>query len=79
MKIVAKLRSPNHPGGKRGRAGFVFNTSPNVYEVTDEQLEQIKNDPYLFICPQEKEEAKTALLEDEPQEKEEAKTGKKGK
>jgi hypothetical protein len=70
MKIVAKLKNPNHPGGQRGRAGLVFFGSARAYEVTEEQLEAIKGDEYLFICPEEKEEAKTVLLEEVLEEEE---------
>lgn len=47
-KIVVRVM-PNHPNGVRNRAGFKFGVDPSTVEVTAEQLEQIKADPFLKI------------------------------
>lgn len=48
QKIVVRVM-PNHPSGTRNRAGFKFGVDPSTVEVTAEQLEQIKADPFLKI------------------------------
>ena len=48
QKIVVRVM-PNHPSGNRNRAGFKFGVDPSTVEVTAEQLEQIKSDPFLKI------------------------------
>lgn len=46
--LVVSVR-PNHPSGKRNRAGFTFTTEPTAYEVTEEQEKQIREDQFLRI------------------------------
>ncbi len=48
-KITVRLNDPNHPAGKRARAGFVFGSNPTTVQVTPDQLGFIKADPYLRI------------------------------
>lgn len=47
--ISVRLRDPNHPSGKRKRAGFEFDSTAQTIEVTDEQLEILESDPALKI------------------------------
>ena len=47
--ITVRLRDPNHPAGKRFRAGFTFSTLPSTVEVNPDQFQAIEADPYLKI------------------------------
>lgn len=47
--IRARLRDPNHPTGKRNRAGLQFTTDVQYYEVTPEQFALIESDPAIHI------------------------------
>lgn len=47
--IRARLRDPNHPTGKRNRAGLQFTTDVQEYEVTPEQFALIESDPAIHI------------------------------
>jgi hypothetical protein len=60
MKINVRL-IPNHPTGSRRRAGFVFGAGWQEYDVTEDQLQEIREDNYLII----KEEKKTAPVKKE--------------
>lgn len=46
--IVVRLK-PNHPGGKRNRAGFSFSSKPTAVQVTPEQEEMIVADKHLLL------------------------------
>ena len=48
---TVKVTAVNAPGvgGTRNRAGFLFGPEPKVVEVTDEQLEQLKEDSVLMV------------------------------
>jgi len=47
--IVASV-AQNHPSGQRVRAGHLFTTEPQEYEVTAKELEEIKADAYIRIA-----------------------------
>ena len=49
IKTLVVCVKPNHPSGKRNRAGFTFTTQPLVVEVTEEQEKIIKEDSFLRI------------------------------
>lgn len=46
--LVVAVR-PNHPSGKRNRAGITFTTEATVYEVTKDQEATIREDQFLRI------------------------------
>lgn len=50
MFIVVRLSGLAKNVPQRNRAGYKFNHLPQVAEVTEEELEIIKNDQYLKIC-----------------------------
>lgn len=47
--VLVRLTSQNHPGGQRRRAGVLVLVEPTTVEVSDEQLEALKADPYITI------------------------------
>lgn len=49
--IRVRLRNQNHPTGNRRRAGHVFGAQPTIVEVSNEELDAIKADPYLQVLP----------------------------
>lgn len=49
METIVVRLLPNHPTGKRNRAGFTFTETPVSIEVTEEQLVAIQNDTCLKI------------------------------
>lgn len=46
--LVVAVR-PNHPAGRRNRAGITFTTEAVAYDVTNEQKAAILADEYLRV------------------------------
>jgi len=47
LKTIVCQLYPNHPNGRMNRAGLVFTIAPQSYQVDEEQLLAIQNEPKI--------------------------------
>lgn len=48
-EIIARTKNPGHPTGGMNRAGLRITTTAQAFQVTDEQLQVLVNDPSIVV------------------------------